>query len=131
MRYPRKSTSEENRARIWDRWEQGMNMAEISRALGIRPIRVRSVIDWHGGIRPASRRRSVRNFSAAEREMISRGLVAGCSMREVARHLQRAASGSGPLRGHQGLPSLQCRSTGLVASQTSEGMFTSAPRGIT
>ena len=92
MRYPTKSTSEENRARIWDRWGKGLNMAEISRTLGIRPIRVRSVIHWDGGIRPALRHRSVRNFSSVEREMISRGLVAGCSMREVARHLKRAAS---------------------------------------
>jgi IS30 family transposase len=92
MRYPKRSTSEENRSQIWDRWERGLNMAEISRALGIRQIRVNSVIRWHGGIRPPSRRRSVRNFSAEEREMISRGLGAGCSMREVARHLKRAAS---------------------------------------
>lgn len=71
---------------------KGLNMVEISRTLGVRAIRVSSVIRAHGGIQPAVRHRSVHHFNSAEREMISRGLVAGCSMREMARHLKRAAS---------------------------------------
>jgi IS30 family transposase len=60
--------------------------------LDVRPIRVTSIIDWHGGIRPAQRRRAARVLRATEREGISRGLAAGCSMREIARHLKRAPS---------------------------------------
>ena len=91
-RVPKRSVSEATRALIWDRWGQGLNAARIARDLNVRKVRVHSVIHWHGGIRPPQRRRSERALKATEREAISRGLVAGCSMREIARHLQRAPS---------------------------------------
>lgn len=90
--YHRRSESEETRARIWDHWEAGLGLYEISRELKVRVARVCSTIEACGGIRPARRRRSKQALSAAEREEISRGLRAGCSMREIARHLQRAPS---------------------------------------
>ena len=45
-----------------------------------------------GGIAPASRQRSRLALTLAEREDISRGVASGSSMREIARHVQRAVS---------------------------------------
>lgn len=92
MRRDYRAVAEATRAQVWDRWEDGLGFTEISRTLGVRPVRVCSIIAACGGIRPPQRQRSQRVLSAAEREEISRGLVAGCSMREIARHLDRAPS---------------------------------------
>ena len=89
---PKRGPAEATRSRIWDRWGQGLSMAEIARRLDVRSFQVRSIIQWHGGIRPPQRRRSRRVLAVGDREAISRGLAAGCSMREIARHLQRAPS---------------------------------------
>jgi DNA-binding CsgD family transcriptional regulator len=78
--------------RVWDQWQRGLTMAQISRELGMREIGVRAIIQRGGGIGPARRQRSARSLSAAEREAISRALVAGCPLREMARHLHRAPS---------------------------------------
>ena len=87
-----RAVAEATRAQVWDRWEEGLGLSEISRTLGVRPVRVCSIVTACGGIRPPQRRRAERVLSLSEREEISRGLAAGCSMREIARHLQRAAS---------------------------------------
>ena len=47
-----------------------------------------------GGLRPPERRRSRSSLTLAEREEISRGLVAGLSIRSIAADLKRAASTS-------------------------------------
>ncbi|MET0986845.1 MAG: IS30 family transposase, partial [Steroidobacteraceae bacterium] len=90
--YRKRSTPEAMRAAVWDCWEEGLCMREISRALEVRSPQVRAIVGSCGGIRPPPRRGSVRVLSAVEREEISRGLAAGCSMREIARHLHRAPS---------------------------------------
>jgi IS30 family transposase len=77
---------------------------EIASTLQIREQGVRAIIGACGGIRPAQRCRSQRVLNAAEREEISRGLKAGCSMREIARHLRRAPSSiSREVRRHGGM----------------------------
>lgn len=91
-RLPKRGPAEAIRSQIWDRWEAGLCMGDIARTLQVRGIRVRSIIQWHGGIRPPQRCRSVRVLGRTEREAVSRGLAAGCSMREIARHLRRAPS---------------------------------------
>ena len=102
--YPHRSALEATRARIWDRWCDGLTLTEIARTLEVRENGVRAIIAACGGIRPARRYRSQRVLSAAEREEISRGLQAGCSMREIARHLKRAPSSiSREVRRHGGL----------------------------
>ena len=90
--YPKKSAAEATRAQVWDRWDEGLSHAEIARTLNMRHEGVNAIIAACGGIRPAQRCRSPRVLSTAEREEISRGLEAGCSMREIARHLRRAPS---------------------------------------
>lgn len=114
MRRDYRAVAETTRAQVWDRWEEGLGLAEISRALDVRPIRVCSIVAAGGGIRPAQRRRSQRVLSAAEREEISRGLMAGCSMREIARHLHRAPSSvSREIARHGGLHSYRA----LIANE--------------
>ncbi len=80
------------RAEIWDRWQRGESMSSIGRRFDRQSSSIFSVLSPSGGIRPAERRRSVRALTAAEREEISRGLVAGRSMRALAAQLGRAPS---------------------------------------
>lgn len=92
------------RERVWDRWAEGLSMLEIASTLKVRLNAVSEIIGIFGGIRPPQRYRSSRALSATEREEISRGLKAGCSMREIARHLRRAPSSiSREVRRHGGI----------------------------
>jgi IS30 family transposase len=78
---------------MWDRWRKGESLSEIGRAFGIQGhSSIQNIFSKSGGIRPAERRRSPRALSLSEREEISRGLVAGRSLRAIARDLGRAAS---------------------------------------
>lgn len=102
--YRRRSAAEATRALVWNRWGEGLPMMEIASTLKIREQGVRAIIGACGGIRPTQRCRSQRVLGAAEREEISRGLKAGCSMREIARHLRRAPSSiSREVRRHGGM----------------------------
>ena len=77
---------------LWSRWQQGETSVQISTVLGCD----RETITWHvnraGGLRPRERRRAARHLTLAEREEISRGLVAGDGVRALARRLGRASS---------------------------------------
>ena len=79
-------------AEMWRRWGDGQSLREIGAALG----RDSGTIHWHikqrGGIQPRARVRSQHHLTLAEREEISRGLVAGQSLRSIARDLERPAS---------------------------------------
>jgi len=77
---------------IWDRWEKGESLNSIARDLGRGHSAVQRVLARTGGIRPAQRTRSQRALSLAEREEISRGVVAGHSLRFIAASLHRAPS---------------------------------------
>jgi IS30 family transposase len=79
-------------AEIWDRWRRGESMSSIGRRFDRESSSVFSVLSPSGGIRPAERRRSARSLSLAEREEVSRGLVAGRSLRAIASQLGRAPS---------------------------------------
>lgn len=80
------------RAELWRRWKAGESLREIGRALGRHNATVHGMLKAHGGVQPYERKRSTRQLSAAEREEISRGLVAGLSLREVACQLERSPS---------------------------------------
>jgi IS30 family transposase len=77
---------------VWNRWKAGHSLHEIGRAFGKEHSCIRSVLLPRGGIRPAARRRSRLALTLAEREDISRGIASGSAIREIARHLNRAAS---------------------------------------
>lgn len=77
---------------MWRRWKAGESLREIGKALG----RDSGTIHWHikqrGGIQPQPRVRCERHLTLADREEISRGLVAGRSLRSIALELGRPAS---------------------------------------
>jgi IS30 family transposase len=79
-------------AQMWDRWQEGVSLNEIGRMFDRGHSSVQRILAETGGIRPPQRRRSRRALSLAEREEISRGIVAGRSLRSIASSLGRAPS---------------------------------------
>jgi IS30 family transposase len=88
----RRYISESEMSSIWDRWEKGESLNEIARDLGRYHSAIQGALARTGGIRPAPRRRSCLALTMDEREEISRGLVAGYSVRAIAAELGRAPS---------------------------------------
>ena len=84
--------TEAEREGVWKRWREGALYPDIARELGRSVPAVTYLIMRHGGIPPAERRRSPRVLCSSEREEISRGIVRGESVREIARRLGRAPS---------------------------------------
>ena len=84
--------SEMQRAEIWRRWKAGHSLHAIGRALSRAHPVVHRLLKQHGGIAPPLRRRSHLSLTLAEREDISRGIAGGCSIRDIAKGLQRAVS---------------------------------------
>jgi IS30 family transposase len=89
---PRIYYTEEQKALMWDRWQQGESLNAIARLFDRHHSAIQGVLIRTGGIRPAPRRRSRLALTVAEREEISRGLVAGRSIRSIAAMLGRAPS---------------------------------------
>jgi IS30 family transposase len=77
---------------VWKRWKAGQSLHEIGRAFGRNHGAIYFLLSLHGGIVSAARRRSPRTLTLAEREVISRGIATGSSIREIARGLKRAGS---------------------------------------
>ena len=84
--------SEADKALMWDRWQQGESLNSIARLFDRHHPSIRRILAQTGGIRPPTRRRSRLALSLAEREEISRGVVAGHSIRSIAAALGRAPS---------------------------------------
>ena len=82
----------EQKEDLWRRWKGGESIAGIARALERFPDTVRCVLEGNGGIAPRMRTRSATALTLAERESISRGLVLGYAVRQLASELGRAAS---------------------------------------
>lgn len=76
--------TEEQKARMWDRWQKGDSLATIARLFDREHSSVQRILQGTGGIRPPQRRRSTRVLRLSEREEISRGVVAGHSTRSIA-----------------------------------------------
>jgi hypothetical protein len=84
--------SEGQKAMMWDRWQRGESLANIARLFDRNHFAIQGILSKSGGIRPAQRVRSRLALSLLEREEISRGVVAGRSMRAIAASLGRASS---------------------------------------
>lgn len=84
--------SESQRAELWRRYRAGQSCAQIGQALGRGSETIRWIVRSGGGFSPRARRRHPRQLSLLEREEISRGVSAELSVRQIARHLGRAAS---------------------------------------
>jgi IS30 family transposase len=84
--------TETQKALMWDRWQKGETLHQIARLFDRYATSIRGILAETGGIRPAPRRRSRLSLTLAEREEISRAVVAGCSIRSIAASLGRAPS---------------------------------------
>jgi IS30 family transposase len=80
------------KAEMWDRWQRGESLKEIGRAFDRPHTSIFGQLAPTGGIRPPPRRRSRLALTPAEREDISRGIVAGRSFRAIAARLDRSPS---------------------------------------
>ena len=84
--------TESQKAVMWERWQKGESLQQIAQLFDRNHGSVRGILAETGGIRPPARCRSPFALSLAEREEISRGLVAGQSIRSIASQLGRAPS---------------------------------------
>ena len=89
---PRIYYTDKQKALMWDRWQKGETLGAIARLFDRHHSSIARIIGESGGIRPAPRRRSSLCLSLAEREEISRGVVAGNSIRSIAATLKRSPS---------------------------------------
>jgi len=116
---PRIYYSASQRAIMWDRWRKGETIHQIAGLFNRFHSSVHRILAETGGIRPAERRRSKSALALTEREEISRAIVAGRSIRSIARALGRAPSsisrelrrngGSGGYRANNADPMTQPR----------------------
>jgi IS30 family transposase len=88
----RPGLSPQQKAQLWARWKAGQSLSDIGRGLGKHAASVFGVLVSKGGVAPPVRVRSRLSLSIQEREEISRGLVAGLSIRKIAEHIGRAPS---------------------------------------
>jgi IS30 family transposase len=84
--------SEKQKSEIWDRWQRGESMSSIGRGFDRASSSIYPLLARTGGIRPPDRVRSRLALTLADREEISRGLIASQSLRSIARNLKRPAS---------------------------------------
>ena len=88
----RPGLSRQQKQELWARWKAGQTLSDIGRSLGKHAGSIFGVLSARGGIAPPARWRSRLSLSLYEREEISRGLVAGLSLRKIATRLGRAPS---------------------------------------
>ncbi len=89
---PRIHYTESQKALMWERWQKGESLQQIAQLFDRNHSSIQGILAATGGIRPAPRSRSRWALTLAEREEISRALVAGQSMRSIAAQLDRAPS---------------------------------------
>lgn len=89
---PRIYYTDTQKALMWERWRAGDSLQSIAQLFDRNHSSIQRILAETGGIRPAQRRRSRLALSNAEREEISRSLVAGHSIRYIAGALGRAPS---------------------------------------
>jgi IS30 family transposase len=91
-RRPRIYYTESQRSLMWDHWQKGDSLQQIAQLFDRNHPSIERILAESGGIRPAQRRRSRLALTLAEREEISRAVVAGQSIRSIAATLDRAPS---------------------------------------
>lgn len=89
---PRIYYSDSQKALMWERWKQGWTLHEIGKLFDRAHTSIRGILAETGGFRPAQRVRASSALTLAEREEISRAMVAGESIRSTAARLGRAPS---------------------------------------
>ena len=89
---PRIYYTETDKALMWDRWQKGESLQRIAQLFGRNHSSIAGILSRTGGIRPRERTRSGSALTLAEREEISRSVVAGHSVRLIAAALGRSPS---------------------------------------
>ncbi len=84
--------TDNQKALMWDRWKKGESLQQIAQLFDRNHSSVQRILAESGGIRPPQRIRSSNALTLSEREEISRSIVAGQSMRTIARSLGRSPS---------------------------------------
>lgn len=84
--------SANERKELWKRRREGQTIAAIAASLSRDPRNVSRFIAKHGGIPPQERTRASRALTLSDRELISRGLATGQSLRAIAQSLGRPPS---------------------------------------
>src|SRR5215472_10777247 len=79
--------TEADKALMWERWRRGESLHAIARLFDRYHASIGGILSRTGGIRPSPRRRSALALELSEREELSRGVMAGRSMRTMARAL--------------------------------------------
>lgn len=91
-RRPRLKYTSSLKAEIWDRYKAGQSLWSIARSIDRSSSSIYRLLAPIGGIRPPERKHSKHSLSMAEREEISRGIVANLSIRAIASNLRRSPS---------------------------------------
>ena len=91
-RKPRLQYTTEVKAEIWNKYRQGHSLNAIARSIDRHSSCIYGILAPSGGIQPPPRKRSSRSLRLSEREEISRGIVAGLSMRAIATRINRSPS---------------------------------------
>ncbi len=89
---PRIYYTESQKALMWERWRKGESLQQIAQLFDRNHSSIQRILAETGGIQPVPRCRSYRVLTLVEREEISRGLIAGHSIRSIAMRLRRAPS---------------------------------------
>ena len=87
---PRIYYTETDKALMWDRWQKGESLQIIAQLFDRNHSSMAGVLSRTGGICPPHRRRSRLALTLAEREDISRGIIAEHSVRSIAASLGRS-----------------------------------------
>ena len=74
---PRIHYTERQKALMWERWQRGESLQQIAQLFDRNHSSIQPILAATGGIRPATRCRSRLALTLAEREEISRAVVAG------------------------------------------------------
>ena len=92
VRRPRLKYTDAMKSFIWDRYQQGDSLWSIARYFDRHSSCIYGQLARTGGIRPPDRKRRTLSLNLEEREEISRGLIAGLSLRAIAIQLDRSPS---------------------------------------
>lgn len=84
--------TDELKSEIWTKYKKGESLWSIARSIDVSSISIYRQLAPTGGICPLPRKRSRFALNLAEREEISRGIVAGLSVRAIASKLGRSPS---------------------------------------
>ena len=104
------------KALMWERWRTGESLQQIAQLFDRNHSSVQRILAETGGIQPKQRHRSRLALTLAEREEISRLVIAGDSIRAIANQLGRAPSTiSRELKRNGGMPGYRANNADELA----------------